>query len=38
MKRKFKTTVLNLLSGKRIRIKKADVVAIHEQVNIMGGN
>lgn len=37
MKRKFKTTVLNLLSGKRVRIKKADVVAIHEQLSIGGG-
>ena len=37
MKRKFKTTVLHLLSGKRVRIKKADVVAVHEQAVIGGG-
>lgn len=35
--RKFKTTLIHLLSGKPVRIKKSDVVAVHEQINIEGG-
>lgn len=36
-KRKFKTTLIHLLSGKPVRIKKSDVAAVHEQRNIEGG-
>lgn len=36
-KRKFKTTLIHLLSKKSVRIKKSDVAAVHEQQNIEGG-
>ena len=36
-KRKFKTTVINLLGGKQCRIEKAEVVDIKEQFTIGGG-
>lgn len=36
-KRKFKTTVINLLGGKQRRIEKAEVVDIQEQFTLGGG-
>lgn len=36
-KRKFKTTVINLLDGKQRRIEKAEVVDIQEQFTLGGG-
>ena len=35
--KKTKTTVITLLSGKPRRIVKSEVVAVHEQENLMGG-
>lgn len=35
-KRKFKTTVINLLGGKQRRIEKAEVVDIQEQFTLGG--
>lgn len=36
-KRKFKTTVINLLGNKQRRIEKAEVVDIQEQFTLGGG-
>lgn len=36
-KRKFKTTLIHLLSGRSVRIKKSDVAVVHEQLAIGGG-
>lgn len=36
-KRKFKTTVINLLGDKQRRIEKAEVVDIQEQFTLGGG-